>query len=1227
MTPLAVARLDDAGGTQFLGTAFAVTRRLALTALHCVADRNGIRAKRVRCVWVTRATVVSSSASVVDQDEMNDVALLQLDRPLPEDLSPIPLTTDFMLRERFIAPGVLGELPELPLAAMSGEIVWPIGLVPRGADVIQLACVQSAAELPLGGLSGAPVLAGVPPQAIGVIRRNPPRPDKPELAAGSIVLAAPASPLMERWPQLAVGANPRELVDRLAVSAAGDLENIAAAVRALLTSVSIGLDGRDLSALPVLHGEGVMLAVDRGRMIIRMVRDTRIPEAVAIAEEDVTIAATARSKQTGHSYVALITDGARWRLYQILGGKRTLVEEKNSAPREPAKLTGWVEAIASTARSLTPSRQEIDRALGADSPAHKLDEGELGSIYAAYRELPTVRVKRRMWAKLLTTASGTGFDDDDSLFINHTLLVMMAKLIGHCVLGIQPDAGHISPRELMSGKRFDEAEIEGVIESDFFDWVTEAPGGDRLIMNVARRLSRFVWDDVKHDVLKHLYESIIPQPTRRRLGEYYTPDWLAEKIVADTVTDPLNQRVLDASCGSGTFLFHTIKAYLDAAERRGIPNAETIRGLVTKVVGIDVQPVAVTLARVTYLLAIGFGRLRNHPAFSVPVYLGDSMRWGQELDQKLDDYEGLSVPTRLDPESFVTGPVPLSLREFQSQLNFPERVVADAERFDRIVAGMARLVLQKDSERAKASLAAIFDEFDIREEDRPDLEQTFRNMSDLHRRREDHIWGYYVRNVARPTWLARKDNRVDVLIGNPPWLVYHHMTRAQQKSFKGMSQVRGLWAGGTLATNQDLAGLFVARCIELYLRPGGSFRFVMPWAVLPTESDSDAGAHAGFRTGSYTSPGGPVRVAFEQAWDLHKIKRPIFPLPACVVFGHRQQGHHSARPLPLVYSEWAGRVGADSSWADAEPRISMNDVEAAPMHGGPSPYYSDFTQGANIVPYFLFNVTFEENSPLGAAEGKVLISSRRSRNEREPWKDLPPLRDKVEERFIRQVYTGAAIMPFLCLPPSAQAVIPLNDQGLVASDSRLLERSPGLASWWRKAEEVWIAHRNSENLSLIEQLDYRRKLSEQFPAVGYRVVYGGSVMYMAAALAANPSAVIEHQLYWGLTETLSEARFLIAILNSDAVTMAVRRMQKQGEHNPRHVGKKVFRLPIPRYDDGNASHVQLAELAARAEEVARATPLPDTRFELQRKHIRRTLEREGVAADINAIVKLMLDAR
>jgi hypothetical protein len=145
MTTLAIARLDDAEGIKFLGSAFAVTRRLALTALHCVRNQ---QAGNVRCVWVTGETAVTTSASVIDRDEINDAALLQLDRVLPEHLTPVQLTGDFKPGDRFTAPGVLGDIPELSLASISGDIVWPVRLVAREADVIQLWCAQSA-TLPL----------------------------------------------------------------------------------------------------------------------------------------------------------------------------------------------------------------------------------------------------------------------------------------------------------------------------------------------------------------------------------------------------------------------------------------------------------------------------------------------------------------------------------------------------------------------------------------------------------------------------------------------------------------------------------------------------------------------------------------------------------------------------------------------------------------------------------------------------------------------------------------------------------------------------------------------------------------------------------------------------------------------------------------------------------------------------------------------------------------------
>ncbi|MQA85927.1 MAG: N-6 DNA methylase [Streptosporangiales bacterium] len=479
-----------------------------------------------------------------------------------------------------------------------------------------------------------------------------------------------------------------------------------------------------------------------------------------------------RIRQTGRRYVGVLTDGAEWRLYHRIDDRLQQVEKATRAidPSNPDvdELLSWLEAVLAAGRRIKPTPGEIDRKLGAGSPSYALDSAELAAIYARSRNLPTVRVKRDMWAKLLTTASGTGFTDDDWLFVNHTLLVTMADVIGHAVVGFQPEAPTISAATIMSGELFAQSQIGGVVESDFFGWIVEVPGGEQFIKDLARRLTRFAWGQVEHDVMKALYESIIPEHIRHQFGEYYTPDWLAEEIIDKCADDPVNQRVLDASCGSGTFLFHAARRYIAAAEAAGRLGPDVVREVGDHVIGFDVHPVAVTLARVTYLLAIGTDRLQasDRPAFSVSVYLADSLRWGKESVLWSD--EGLGVLTDLDHESFIDDPASAGEVDPARQLRFPDGLVANAGRFNQLVSELADKATERERGTPATSPTAIFDRFEIHDDDRPVLERTFRNMCELHDKGKDHIWGYYVRNVARPAWLARPDNRVDVLLGNPP---------------------------------------------------------------------------------------------------------------------------------------------------------------------------------------------------------------------------------------------------------------------------------------------------------------------------------------------------------------------------------------------------------------------------------------------------------------------------
>jgi SAM-dependent methyltransferase len=759
-------------------------------------------------------------------------------------------------------------------------------------------------------------------------------------------------------------------------------------------------DIRDI-VLEAPAGQRRRIDVEVGQTVFEVKRDLRAGSVRADAVTQLEGYVRDRAETLRQRYVGVLTDGVEWHLYHLTDAGLNSVSsyEITGSTPEVESLVVWLESVLATGHRIAPTPREIVRRLGANSPAHALDYVELSALYAENRTHADVRLKRELWAKLLTTALGTNFDDEDALFVEHTLLVASAEIIAHAVVGLDPADPSIGARTLLEGALFRQvSQVGGVVEPDFFDWVADVQGGERFVRTLARRLSRFEWGGVEHDVMKVLYESVIGAETRHSLGEYYTPDWLANEIIREAVADPLGERVLDPACGSGTFLFHAVRRYLDAAEQAEMPGPDAIRGVVSQVIGVDVHPVAVTLARVTYLLGIGMGRLRadDRPAFSVPVYLGDSVQWGQQ--ESLLTAEGLTVPT--EDGSLL----------FAEELKFPERLLQDAGTFDRLVTELGEKSTRRERGSPVPTLAATFRVFGVHPDDESVLEQTFATMCRLHDNDRNHIWAYYVRNLARPVWLSHLGNRVDVIVGNPPWLAYRYMPESMKAAFRQMSEDRGMWAGASVATHQDLSALFLVRSAELYLCDGGRFGFVMPLATLSRRQ------YAGFRTGRFNAPGHSLRLSFSTPWDLHKVKPSFFPVPASVVFGRR-----ASEPVPLDQpaEEWAGRLPvANASRELAGEHLARADAAARQPPGEESRYANRFVQGATVVPRFLLTVEEREVPALGVGAGRVPIRSRRSAREKPPWRDLASVRGTLERQFVRPMHLGETMVAYRCLKPS-----------------------------------------------------------------------------------------------------------------------------------------------------------------------------------------------------------------
>ncbi|WP_433344206.1 N-6 DNA methylase [Micromonospora sp. CA-111912] len=979
-------------------------------------------------------------------------------------------------------------------------------------------------------------------------------------------------------------------------------------VRQLLLTGGLNLSEHDMTVdLETQVGDGRRIDVEVGFTVIEIKKDLSSTAALRDAIRQLTGYVKTRTQQTAQRYVGVLTDGADWRAYHLNGDVLKEVNYFRLTKRtQIADLLLWLEEVLATTTDVKPTPMEIRRRLGADSVSYSIDIATLTALYDAHKDLPTVQMKRQLWSELLRSALGTQFTDDDSLFVEHTLLVNTAEIIAHLVLGLP--VRNMEPASLLIGETFNQAQLYGVIEADFFDWVIEVPEGDGFVRAVARRLARFDWADVDHDVLKVLYESIISTATRKAQGEYYTPDWLAESVVSESVTDPLQQRVLDPSCGSGTFLFHAARRYLAAAEAAGTSLKEALHGLTNHVAGIDLHPVAVALARVTYLLAIGRDRLNGERGpIRVPVFLGDSVQWDQRLD--LIDHGHLVVRTDYDG------------RFYKSDLRFPEDLLADVYRFDDLVNTLADLAADQRRVRGTVpSLVHVFRRLAIEPEHHAAITQNLQLLCELVDHDRNHIWSYYVRNLARPMWLSRPENRVDVLVGNPPWLSYRHMPAKMQERFKEMSQERGLWKGFEVATHQDLSGLFIARSVQQYLTDNGTFGFVVPNPVL------DRPYWTGFRSGAFHDPSEIIDVAFTHSWDLRRLRPHFFPRGSAVIFGHRTT-HGNSKPLPRTTQRWTGTLPRGAArWEHVESAISRAGAELVYASEGlnDSPYRPRFANGATIYPRLLFFVERQEAGPLGLGAGRVKVRSDRSTSENPPWKALPDLDGVVESEFVRPIYLSECVLPYRTLPPR-YAILPLQGTEILDGRHRDLDRYPDLARWWRHAEELWLQHRSSDRLTLTGRLNYQNDLIGQLPGTALRVVYGKSGMHVSAALIDAPNGIIEHSLYWATVTSRSEGLYLLAILNAPAITELVRPLLPYAK-DERHIDRYVWELPIPTYDNTNPRHLRLAEIGQSEMNRIAALDLDTSKhFVALRKLVRQHLLDSPDADELDLLVRELLD--
>ena len=888
----------------------------------------------------------------------------------------------------------------------------------------------------------------------------------------------------------------------------------------------------------------------------------------------------AQSQKLGRVRMGILTDGKHWLLRWPGAGEVKTVKPYAFTLENPE---GWLalyewlrdEALVSL-ENMPPDRGAVEKHFGPNSPSYERDIAALKDLYQQVSGLQTILVKRNLWHDLLRTALGeiaSSTEEMDDLFIRHTYLSAVIAIVVQASFGLDVrQMAANDPDDLLTGRKFrNDTGLQGVLESDFFAWPNEV-GGVPLVKTLARRVAKFNWTESPPDIASILYEAVIPPEERRRLGEYYTPAWLARVMVQELVTDPQKQHVLDPACGSGTFIAEAVTHFIKSAEGSGLHPKEVLDRLRGSVTGIDVHPVAVHLARAAWTLAAkpvidAAVKAGYNTSVSIPVYLGDSLQLRFRTGDMFAEHE-VSIQVQDDQAT---------------ELVFPVGLVDRAEDFDALMSDVAEAI-----ENDEDPFLALDDNHITDPGEVATLRDTIEKLRRLHSEGRDHIWAYYTRNLVRPVALAR--SKVDVIIGNPPWLNYNQTADTLRTGLERQSKdLYGIWAGGRYATHQDVAGLFFTRCTDLYLKDGGVTGMVMPHSALQT------GQYAKWRTGNWKARSGGRFLAadfsFKAAWDLERLEpNTFFPVPASVVFARRGGVDIPPRPLAGTVELWTGKAGAGDVQRGA---AAITDTSV----GGDSPYAGHTRNGATIFPRCLFFVHQTENPAIVQAGQTVTVNPRMGSQDKKPWRslDLTDITGQtIEKQHLFDVHLGETLAPYVTLG-SLKALLPLKRSGTaIPADAdgvggiRLGGLDRQMRQRWRTINDVWESNKAEANeLNLLAQLDFYGKLSAQLAwkeGAGdrpIRVVYNQSGAPTAALLDDNDAAV-DYTLFWIACKTTQEAYYLLAIINSQTLYDAVIPLMPKGQFGARHLQKHLWKLPIPEFDSGNPLHARIADAGAAA---------------------------------------------
>jgi len=741
--------------------------------------------------------------------------------------------------------------------------------------------------------------------------------------------------------------------------------------------------------------------------------------------------------------------------------------------------------------------------------------------------------------------------------------------------------------DLEDGEIFRKLKIINLLEGDFFSWYCDHHQWNaalaesiRSIFDILARYEEadriFEANDAP-DLFRELYQAAVPQVVRSSLGEFYTPYWLAERVL-ESATPRGRWRAIDPCCGSGTFIVAAIAMVRDESRARTLNDRETLDEILSRVVAVDLNPLGVLTTRINYFIHISslLGKVKS--PLVIPVYLGDATVIPERVVLNEVECLGFELKTLKNP----------------IQATLPVSVVEDTPKFMQLMLDYERNIKGQSRDKANSTLLNAIQSSHRTFLVRKAISSLTDRLIELEKNGWNGIWARILSNFLTTACLGS----FSVVIGNPPWIDWKNLPAGYRDRVKGMCIDRGLFsgAGRTGGINLNICALISYVAMTNWMERNGRLAFLMPRELAYQASYEGwrrlggkwkfLGFHDWSKAGD---PFDPVKEDF-MTFVIGRSNKPVRYVPVV--------SHQKLKSVKRKAAEWKSEDAAQN--LSASPGVAgqvipgrtaftfaadENELDEFALVAGYCEYIG--RDGIQFYPQELQVLRYVQVGPRAGTARLANIQVKKAQHR------VPKQTIVLETDYLFPLVTAPEIKPFQYLYDGALVAFPYSAASPTQpiAIEQLEQESPLLLAYYEKHRDV------------IESLSpFNAKIRGPNPGAFYGLARTGPYSFANVYVTFRKdtkwcSAVVSSQAVpWGEEKrflfqshavsicerqdgnyiTENEAHYICAILNAPLVE---RFISATSDNRSFKVRPPIF---VPLFDTEDDRHLQLARLSCEA---------------------------------------------